>query len=44
MPDRPDVPDEMIDRILAMAADLPECHEEGAWVGTRWPVAGLSRP
>ena len=20
---------------------LPECREEGAWVGTRWPVAGL---
>ncbi|HQH07368.1 MAG TPA: MmcQ/YjbR family DNA-binding protein [Phycicoccus sp.] len=40
MPDRPDVPDEMIDRIRAMAADLPECHEERAWVGTRWRVAG----
>ena len=44
MGDRPHVPEAMLDRIRAVTDTLPECREEGAWVGTRWPVAGLSRP
>ena len=40
--DRPDVPDAMLERLRAVAAGLPECHEEGAWVGTRWKVANAT--
>ena len=40
--DRPDVPDAMLERLRAVAAGLPECQEEGAWVGTRWKVANAT--
>jgi hypothetical protein len=36
--ERPLVPEEMVRRIGAIMADFPECHEESAWVGTRWRV------
>ena len=36
--DRPPVPEEMLARIGAIMARLPECVEEPAWVGTRWRV------
>lgn len=39
MPDRPDVPREMVRRIGAIVAGLPQVVEESAWVGTRWRVA-----
>ena len=38
MPERPTVPEEMVRRIGAIMADFPECHEESAWVGTRWRI------
>lgn len=33
-----EVPPEMVDRLRSMCAELPEAHEEAAWVGTRWRV------
>lgn len=38
VPERPEVPVAMIRRIRAVMADLPECHEEDAWVGLRWRI------
>ena len=40
--DRPEVPAVMVRRIRRVLSALPECHEEAAWVGTRWQV-GNSR-
>ena len=40
--DRPEVPAVMLRRIRRVLSALPECHEEAAWVGTRWQV-GTSR-
>ncbi|TWH03184.1 YjbR protein [Nocardioides sp. J9] len=37
--DRPDVPGEVLARLRAIFARMPECHEEDAWVGVRWRVA-----
>ncbi|GAA1727137.1 hypothetical protein GCM10009809_23550 [Isoptericola hypogeus] len=37
MPDRPDVPRELVDR-LRVLFDFPECVEEAAWTGVRWRV------
>ena len=39
MGERPAVPAAVLDRLRAIASGLPECHEEAAWVGTRWVVA-----
>ena len=36
--DRPDVPEEMLERLEAIMAGLPETYREGAWVGQRWRV------
>ena len=36
--DRPEVPAVMVRRIRRVLSALPECHEETAWVGTRWQV------
>lgn len=38
MPDRPDVPHELLRRIGAVLTALPQVAEESAWVGTRWRV------
>jgi hypothetical protein len=38
--DRPDVPDEWIDRIATILDAFPECVADRAWVGTRWRVRG----
>ena len=35
---RPDVPEEMLERLDAILADLPETYREDAWVGQRWRV------
>lgn len=40
MTDRPDVPDEWIDRIATILDAFPECVADRAWVGTRWRVRG----
>lgn len=32
----------MVDQVRAAVADLPEVHEENAWVGVRWQVAGAT--
>ena len=40
MADRPDVPEGMLDHLRAVAARLPGCVEERAWVGTRWRAGG----
>jgi len=42
MPERPLVPEEMLLRIGAIMAELPECVEENAWVGTRWRVGAAT--
>jgi len=41
--DRPEVPAVMVRRIRRVLSALPECHEETAWVGTRWQVGHSSR-
>lgn len=38
MPDSPDVPDDVLDRLRALCMALPGVYEEQAWVGTRWLV------
>lgn len=38
MPDRPDVPHDLVRRIGAVLTTLPQVAEERAWVGTRWRV------
>ncbi|RYE73713.1 MAG: MmcQ/YjbR family DNA-binding protein [Myxococcales bacterium] len=38
MADRPEVPDDLVDRIDAILTAFPKCHQEGAWVGRRWRV------
>ncbi len=38
MAERPDVPEEMLDRLNIIAEALPECRQEPAWVGVRWRV------
>lgn len=38
MAERPDVPEEMLDRLETIVAALPECRQEPAWVGLRWRV------
>jgi hypothetical protein len=38
MPDSPDVPDDVLDRLRALCIALPGVYEEQAWVGTRWMV------
>lgn len=37
MPDRPDVPPALVDRLRPLL-DFPECREEAAWTGVRWRV------
>jgi len=36
--DRPDVPEEMLERLRATLATFPQVTEERAWVGVRWQV------
>ena len=36
--ERPEVPDQLADRVRAVMATLPETREEDAWVGVRWRV------
>lgn len=38
MPERPPVPPEIVERIDAVFATMPEAYREGAWVGERWRV------
>ncbi|MBB4904996.1 MmcQ/YjbR family DNA-binding protein [Actinophytocola algeriensis] len=38
MPDSPDVPDDVLERLRALCTALPGVYEEQAWVGTRWLV------
>lgn len=38
MPDRPDVPDDVLRTLRALCMALPGGYEEQAWVGTRWMV------
>jgi len=33
-----DVPDEVVDRLRAICAELPDAYEEVAWKGVRWRV------
>jgi hypothetical protein len=38
MGQRPEVPEWMVERVGRVLGPLPRCHEEAAWVGTRWRV------
>jgi len=38
--DSADVPQDVVARLREVCRGLPECHEEQAWVGTRWRVRG----
>ena len=42
MADRPDVPDEMLQRLRATFDTFPEIAEERAWVGVRWQVGKVT--
>ncbi|WP_250038387.1 MmcQ/YjbR family DNA-binding protein [Paractinoplanes maris] len=33
-----DVPPEILDRLRAICRDLPQTHEEPAWIGVRWRI------
>ncbi|HEY7627213.1 MAG TPA: MmcQ/YjbR family DNA-binding protein [Ilumatobacteraceae bacterium] len=37
-PDRPEVADDVLDRLRSICLALPEVVEEEAWVGTRWVI------
>jgi hypothetical protein len=41
VPDRPDVPLDVVERLRAVL-DFPECAEEDAWTGVRWRVRGAT--
>jgi hypothetical protein len=36
--DHDDAPPEVVDRLRAICARLPESYEEPAWIGTRWRI------
>lgn len=36
--DRPEVPQEMLERLEKIMAELPQTRRESAWVGQRWRV------
>jgi predicted DNA-binding protein (MmcQ/YjbR family) len=38
VPERAEVPPEIVARLRTMCMALPEAHEEAAWVGTRWRI------
>lgn len=38
MGERPEVPDDLVDRLREIFDALPECEEERAWTGTCWRV------
>ncbi len=40
--ERPLVPEAWVRRIGDVLSRLPKCHEEPAWVGTRWRVGGAT--
>ena len=40
--ERPEVPEEMVERVRAITDTLPEVYEEDAWVGLRWRVGGAT--
>jgi len=42
MAERPDVPEEWVQRLDALLSRLPECMEEPAWVGVRWRVGSAT--
>jgi len=42
MADRPDVPEEWVQRLDAVLSRFPGCVEESAWVGVRWRVGSAT--
>jgi hypothetical protein len=42
MPERPPVPEDVVRRVGAIMAGLPETVEEDAWVGVRWRVGAAT--
>ncbi|HEX5096404.1 MAG TPA: MmcQ/YjbR family DNA-binding protein [Acidimicrobiia bacterium] len=38
MPDRPEVPNQVVAKLAKLCLALPEVFQEDAWVGTRWKV------
>jgi hypothetical protein len=38
MPDRPEVPMQVVTKLAKVCLALPEAFQEDAWVGTRWKV------
>lgn len=40
--DRPDVPQDWVERIDTVLGALPRCAQESAWTGTRWRVGGAT--
>jgi predicted DNA-binding protein (MmcQ/YjbR family) len=38
MPDSPDIPADILDRLRTICLTLPEAHEQQAWVGRRWRI------
>lgn len=42
MPQRPDVPQEWVERCERVLGTLPRCVGEEAWVGVRWRVGGAT--
>ena len=38
MPERPELPLHLVERLRSLVAGLPECEEQEAWVGVCWRV------
>jgi hypothetical protein len=38
VPERPDVPQEWVERLRTILTDLPQCVEDDAWTGVRWQI------
>jgi hypothetical protein len=42
MAERPDVPEEWVQRLASVLNGFPHCVEESAWVGVRWRVGSAT--
>lgn len=42
MPERPDVPRELVARLGRLMVSFPQCREEDAWTGVRWRVGAAT--
>lgn len=42
VPDRPEVPEALAERVAGVLGGFPDCRREPAWTGVRWRVGGAT--